>query len=446
MRILGEAGTRPATGRLLTFLRDPADEVRLEAMVAVEAFTQAGLAEEFRPAVQASMHALLADPVERVRQGALTVLGRGGVFSAGSQEVYASLMAALGDPSAAIRAQASDALAAAGKAAIAIVHPLLNSPDARMRKMAAVILGRVDPRQFGALVESHITSDLLSIYRSYGLAEALAACEGVPSLALLRSALHEQSRDLRDGIFYLLAAVHEPSAVAVIEESFHSEAERTRSNAAEALESMTSPRVAGLVAPLFEPDLPPAHLLAIGKDTWNITFDGPAQVIQDLLTRHEDAWLRSLAAYSLGEWGTAAGTSDAADCLPDDPEVLLQTASADPAVEVRQAALLARRKLAGAAVLDADHGEGFMLSVIEKIILMKEVPFFQGMTVEQLKVLASVCEEQFFPAGAADFWPGRSRWDAVRGREWSGGNRLPEACGFLGPAGDPGRAYLLWRG
>lgn len=37
-----------------------------------------------------------------------------------------------------------------------------------------------------------------------------------------------------------------------------------------------------------------------------------------------------------------------------------------------------------------------MLSAIEKIIFLKEVPFFQGMTVDQLRVLADVCEEQLF--------------------------------------------------
>ena len=39
-----------------------------------------------------------------------------------------------------------------------------------------------------------------------------------------------------------------------------------------------------------------------------------------------------------------------------------------------------------------------MLSIIERVIFLKEAPFFQGMTVEQLRVLANVCEEEFFPA------------------------------------------------
>ncbi len=47
-----------------------------------------------------------------------------------------------------------------------------------------------------------------------------------------------------------------------------------------------------------------------------------------------------------------------------------------------------------------------MLSTIERIIFLKGVPFFQGMTVEQLKILATVCEEQFFVEDTRIFSPG----------------------------------------
>ncbi len=39
-----------------------------------------------------------------------------------------------------------------------------------------------------------------------------------------------------------------------------------------------------------------------------------------------------------------------------------------------------------------------MLSVIDKVIFLKDVPFFQDMDVEQLRVLGNVCEEEFFAA------------------------------------------------
>lgn len=40
-----------------------------------------------------------------------------------------------------------------------------------------------------------------------------------------------------------------------------------------------------------------------------------------------------------------------------------------------------------------------MLSSIEKMIFLKEVTFFQSMTLDQLKVLATLCEEVLFAEG-----------------------------------------------
>ncbi len=49
-----------------------------------------------------------------------------------------------------------------------------------------------------------------------------------------------------------------------------------------------------------------------------------------------------------------------------------------------------------------------MLSNIEKVILLKEVPFFQGMTFAQLQILSNVCEEVFFPVETRLFDEGDS--------------------------------------
>ncbi len=60
-----------------------------------------------------------------------------------------------------------------------------------------------------------------------------------------------------------------------------------------------------------------------------------------------------------------------------------------------------------------------MLSNVDKIIFLKEVPFFQHMTVEQLRVLANVCEEEFFHAETPLFCegdPGGTLYIVVSGR------------------------------
>jgi len=49
-----------------------------------------------------------------------------------------------------------------------------------------------------------------------------------------------------------------------------------------------------------------------------------------------------------------------------------------------------------------------MLSTLERVMFLKEVPFFQGMTVDQLHVLATVCDEALFTAGTRIFNEGDS--------------------------------------
>lgn len=49
-----------------------------------------------------------------------------------------------------------------------------------------------------------------------------------------------------------------------------------------------------------------------------------------------------------------------------------------------------------------------MLSTIDRIIFLKEVPFFQSMTIPQLKALAAFCEEKFFAKDAHIFHKGDS--------------------------------------
>jgi hypothetical protein len=73
----------------------------------------------------------------------------------------------------------------------------------------------------------------------------------------------------------------------------------------------------------------------------------------------------------------------------------LHAANMAPEESVREAVKQASDRLAGieAAV---PQKEGVVLSTIERIIFLKEVLFFREMTIDQLKVLATVCEETFY--------------------------------------------------
>ena len=468
--LLEHFGDTQAAADLIANLADPADAVRLEAAVATENLVVAGrLPDELQPQLHNQIATLLHDPIERVRQAILIIAGK-----SESRTAQAQIVTALADPSLAVRATAADVLVQIGRAAIPIVHPQLDSADGQLRRMAAVILSRIDRREFGALIESQITGNLLTIYRNHGRLKALEAVDRHAGVNVLSSALREQGQQLADESFYLLSALHSSANLQLIVDSLRNNDPRVRANAIEALESLTSPQTTRLLAPLIDPATTSEQLLRLGQDTWDMPVPETTQVFRQLVLEPGDPWLRAIAIYALGEIGTAQtitasdtnppaprrSAAAALDALADEPparprrraadllgalggdrapkpaeeppadtaatdalqppprrraadilgavagastpdhtmaaiEKLLEAAANDPAEEVRSAARAARRMLErqapAAETLATEEG---MLSIVERIIFLKEVPFFQAMTIDQLKILAGVCEEQ----------------------------------------------------
>ncbi len=521
VRILGQIKSEHTLNRLMTYLDDPADEVRLEAALAVEAAVQkATLTDAQKAEIEAKISSRLNDPVERTRQAALVVLGR-----TGSRKTYPLIVNALTDASPQVRETAAATLVALGKAIIPVIHPRLDTSDVQLRKMAAVVLSRINPKEFGPLiVGANITGNLLAIYGNFGLIEALEPCATYPAVGVLQSALREQSQRLTSEIFYLLSAIQDPNSVDIISDSLRSDNPRTRANAVEALESLTSPKTAELIAPLFEPEIPTSKLLELSKETWDMDPPDTVEAIQKLATTPDDAWVRTMTVFALGQLGAAIAppapatpptpepppaapegetrrarrmpkdlfaaldapkaetpppTAPPADAAPfagapadgapaprarrrppadlfgalDGPktetptadtaavespkpeasqpvtpavslpitlaqiEALLATALKDPVEDVRLAAQAAKRLIAG--VHTDFTKEDLMLSAIEKIIFLKEVPFFQGMTIDQLKILANVCEEEMYEEDTRIYNandPGGALYVVVNGR------------------------------
>jgi HEAT repeat protein len=306
VRVLNQTGDLRFIHTLLDCLADSDDEVRLEAALAIEAFLIQKIPAPIAGLVLEKMNHLAQDPVERIRQAALTILGR-----IHSRESHRLIMNALTDPSPQVRSTAVDVLALAGKAVIPTLHPALNSANPLLRKMTTMALSRINQREFGPLVEAHITGNLLEIYRSYGILAALIPCSEFPSVTILQSAIREQNQQLLEEIFYLLTAIHGKEAVKIVAESFQSETARTRANAAEALEAMTTPQTAKLIAPWFEPGLIPAQLLQISHEMWEMAHPKTVQAIKQLLTNPADPWFRAVMTLALGEM--------AAKFLPEQP-------------------------------------------------------------------------------------------------------------------------------
>lgn len=337
--------------RFLASFRDPSDEVRLAAALALEeTLKQSDRLPQWLPLPVLGQ--LLSDPVERVRYTAAVLLGQ-----SSQSEASEMLIKALNDVSATVRSASVQSLVQAGPAIINLIHPLLDSPQPRLRIVSAAILGRVDPLQFGPNILSiYVTGHLQTAYRAWGYLAALASSTSSPASSLLQSAISEQNAQRIEEIFYLLGAIRPPQAVNKIAVALRSQDPNKRANALEALEVLTTPQIAGLLGPLCEEPPDTNTILTLSSTTWDQLVPDSEQTLRALMLDPQDPWLGELAAM--------------------------------------------------VASPDAHPQENKMFSDIEKVIFLKEVPFFQAMTVEQLRVLASVCEEEFFPAGTRLFVEG----------------------------------------
>jgi hypothetical protein len=388
LRVVGQAHAFGFLMELVRSLTDNADEVRLAAGLATEALAGGELQAGKRDMLLALALLLLHDPVEPARLVGIKILDRLSRSNGpGASAARESLVAGLADPSPEVCAQAIEALVRAGRRSILMVQEQLDMGDVRTGKMASVVLARLEPRKYAPLIlGSHLDEALHAIYRNLICWLALSTCPGLAA-GLLRGALVERNAVLLDEFFYLLSTVRDPTAIESVARLLRSPQPEARANAAETLESLTTPQTAALVGPLFEPDLPSGPVQMLAKRTWSLSIPTPAAALRLLLGDADDPWQRTLAAAAIVE---LHGTSD--PILDADMSDLLHLAQSDPEAEVRIEASLASTNANGKRGHPA-------LTLVEKLIRLRETPFFGSMSIDQLKGLASVCEEQRFAEG-----------------------------------------------
>ncbi|MCB8942380.1 MAG: cyclic nucleotide-binding domain-containing protein [Ardenticatenaceae bacterium] len=460
VRVLGQTAELTTLTPIGRHTDDAADEVRLEVALALEALTRSGVPEKDVPMVLAQVRRLVTDAIERVRQAALVVCSRLDVPEAGGL-----LVKALSDGSQNVRATAVDVMVQAGDTFTSLVRSHLQSEHAEQRKMAALVLTRINPTRFFELLLPPITDNLRTIYEQIGQRQALLAYPQFPTLQLLQAVLQERNEALLAEIFYLLTAVHAAGDIEVIEQSLRSEEARVRANAIEALESITTPQTAALIGPLFEPEQTLARLAKLGRQSWeDLPKWETAALLRQWQSQGADGWLQALATFALGEIGageqgsrgegeqrrggrgegrgerregdlldrltgekseeTEEGEKPRRSLLLRRPQLLdallsegaeekpaasgevlfaraeiegmLTAVATSDNAELQAAAQAARRMLAGQTITEAFVADQKPISIIEKIALLKNVPFFQGITVGQLQALARVCEAHFF--------------------------------------------------
>lgn len=400
-RAIDIVGRSCAFGFLIELVRaltDSEDEVRLAAALATESLAENEVLAGKRDMLLVLALLLLHDPIERARVTAVTVLDRlsrerGPCATAAGE----SLALALADPSEEVRGRAADVLVKIGRRIIPAVQEQLGYDETQLHKMASIVLARIEPNKYGSYVLGKLLDqNLVTIYKNLNCLDALSSCPG-PAASILQQSLVEQNTNLISELFYLMAAARNPTAVNAILKSLRSQHSAERANAVEALESLTAPRTAALITPLMDPDLSSQLPLTLANHSMDDDCSTPPAAIRYLLSQGNDAWQRALAASVLPELLTADNQSHSMEV-----DVLLRQAQTDPDLNV-QAEANRKEFLTTDPNLIGRKEDGIppskTLSLVEKLIFIKNVSLFKALTIDQLRDLARVCDVEFYPTG-----------------------------------------------
>ncbi|HET9223563.1 MAG TPA: HEAT repeat domain-containing protein, partial [Roseiflexaceae bacterium] len=412
LRVLARAGDERLVHTLIRYLGDPAPSVRLQAVALIDDLCASASQASLQQLGVETLRGLLADPDEAVRLAAVESLGH---FS--GREAGQALLDALSDHSFEVRQLVCEVLP---RSAFADLANRLESDDTYLVESAAYILARTESRstsvaglrarrraleQIEALVggayEIHLQRQALREYVS-------------PGARLLLRILRERADLLLDRVFWLVGALDDPTESRDIRRALRNDSAATRANAAEALESLTSPHLAGLIVPLVAPAATPssneaesgslAALTRIGTQVLGLLPIKLGQIFQQTWSQvdsfsvkpanhgliHDDGWLAAITLYMMIEWYDT-GPQDAILASPTAIRSILErtTGVQLPAERATAHAMLAELK----TIQRGLAAERSMLTLIERVIFLKQVPVFGAMIIDRLRVLASICEE-----------------------------------------------------
>jgi CRP/FNR family transcriptional regulator, cyclic AMP receptor protein len=262
----------------------------------------------------------------------------------------------------------------------------------------------------GRLVESLVRDTYWLTMQGLALKE-LASAENPlrPAVRLMFKAFQEASRSVLERIFWLLSADSSEEEVQAVQRALRSSDSAEQANAAEALEATLPPVAARQLIRLLdgssdseviecaekELGLHPTQLIQVLQNAWTqLNVQNTRQAIPNRLQYfYADGWLTTAAIYLLTETEpfTLSITPQSLR------ESLLLTIKVDTRPNVQEAAQLVLSRL------DKTSKETAMsssqpLSLIEKVIFLKEVPFFNELSLQELSILAGISEEASYPA------------------------------------------------
>lgn len=301
------------------------------------------------------------------------------------------LAACLGDADAEVRRKASEALRQVWDEARSEVIQILKRVDQKSIDAALDVIPAGDPQSLDTLRE-FVQREVSNIRHMRILLNSLEG--NGRAVALLVETLEHRTSVSEARLVKAVGLFGNMRAMQIVRRSLNSADGNTRAAALEALETLGDPTLTKDILPILES----GGMFAIDRKQ---KMDMPA-LINALLTS-DDYWLRALAA-------RAAQELDMAGCVP-----VLRRFRSDAVPLVRQAVDDALAEMEGGKEMKTLR----TLSTLDRILLMREIPMFSGLSPEDLERIAEVAVEGLFPSGTVicrEGDPGDSLFIIVRGR------------------------------
>jgi len=340
----------------------------------------------------------LDHPREPVRQAALEAV------DIDNDDSLQKVINLVGDSSDRIRQRAVEKIETAEYQNSMLLVESLTIPRRRTREGIFELLDSLNIKDLDAF--RFARDQIEAGYQYLADAERLKRFEQTPEIRLFIDHLN-QKRMLRvENTLRVLAAQDRSKQRNIIIRGVFSDDPRQRANGIEALEDAMDRKLSEIMIPIIEVSSP-EQTLSVGRK--NFTLTDP-----DMDDR---AFVKHLVAQD--DWIATTLMLSAMDRIAPDtlePEDVTRLAESENSFIARTArAILARRHGNEGSSEDTMQNE---TAISDKILLLKGIEIFEGLSVGELAAVASVSEEEDYPSGAVVIQegdPGETMYLIIRG-------------------------------
>lgn len=271
-------------------------------------------------------------------------------------------------------------------------HPVLRG--AALQALAAAHLEGGDAADVRKHVTDFIAQEIRAVY-TLRYAAALFQTKSAPEI--FPGAISEQATQGLDRVFQALGLLLDQTTVRSIWAKLNAPDKSLVPLALETLENIGQKDITRQITPLFE-ERSPEDTMAACRDVIGKDAPGPDALLERF-ARDASPWIRGCTAYALGLSADAPGGAALLEAL---------AADSDPFVA----------ETAHAALNKKTAPEADAMLTMEKILFLKTVPIFAGMSGEELRAIAEIVEEKEIKRGDILFYegePGEDMFMIVRG-------------------------------